>query len=55
MDQMDCHDDPDNLAIQMKKTIKESLMIGLIVCMVSFIWFRVKVAHFILSLQYNAC
>jgi hypothetical protein len=52
MDWMDYHDNPENLAIQMKKTMRKSLMIGLIICMVSF---RVKVAHFILFLQYNAC
>jgi hypothetical protein len=55
MDRMDSHDDLDNLAIQTKITMKKSLMIGSIVSTVSSIWSKVKVAHFILSLQYNAC
>jgi hypothetical protein len=55
MDQMDSHDEPDNMVIHTKWMMKKSLMIGSIVSTVSSIWFRVKVTHFILSLQYNAC
>jgi hypothetical protein len=54
MDRMASHDDLDNLAIQTKIMMKKSLMIGSIVSTVSSIWSKVKVAHFILSLQYNA-